>query len=56
VIPPTSGVMRDGGTNIIVQDVCPLDVSEHVAVAFDPVVAQMIENALDPAHAQQVRC
>jgi triacylglycerol lipase len=56
VIPPTSGVMRDGGTNIIVQDVCPLDLSEHVAVAFDPVVAQMIENALDPAHAQQVRC
>jgi triacylglycerol lipase len=56
VQPPTSGVMRDGGTNIIIQDVCPLDVSEHVAVAFDPVVAQMVENALDPAHAQQVRC
>ncbi len=56
VQPYTSGIMRDGGTNIVVQDVCPLDVSEHVAVAFDPVVAQMIENALDPRHAQQVTC
>jgi triacylglycerol lipase len=56
VQPHTSGIMRDGGTNIVVQDVCPADVSEHLAVAFDPVVAQMDENALDPAHARQVVC
>jgi triacylglycerol lipase len=56
VTPPTSGVMRDGGTNIILQDVCPTDLSEHLAIAFDPVVTQLILNALDPANAQPVRC
>jgi triacylglycerol lipase len=56
VTPPTSGVMRDGGTNIILQDVCPTNVSEHLAIAFDPVVTQLILNALDPANAQPIRC
>ena len=56
VMPYTSGLMRDGGTNIVVQDVCPLDVSEHLAVAFDPVVMQMFLNALDPRHATEVTC
>jgi pimeloyl-ACP methyl ester carboxylesterase len=48
VTPYTSGVMRDGGKNIILQDVCPADLSEHGAVAFDPAVARMVLNALDP--------
>lgn len=48
--------MRDGGTNIVVQDVCPGDAFEHVAVAFDPVVAQLMLNALDPGGARPVRC
>lgn len=56
VIPYTSGAMQDGGTNIVVQDVCPNDPSEHGAVAFDPVVLQLVTNALDPAHAAPVRC
>jgi triacylglycerol lipase len=56
VIPYTSGIMRDGGTNIVLQDVCPLDFSEHVALAFDPVVTQLVLNALDPSHATPVRC
>jgi triacylglycerol lipase len=56
VTPPTSGVMRDGGTNIILQDVCPANVSEHLAIAFDPVVTQLILNALDPGHEQPIRC
>lgn len=56
VIPYTSGLMRDGGTNIVVQDVCPLDLSEHALLAFDPVATQLIENALDPAHSTPVRC
>jgi triacylglycerol lipase len=56
VQPYTSGIMRDGGTNIVVQDVCPLDLSEHGGVAFDPVVLQLVLNALDPAHAERVRC
>jgi triacylglycerol esterase/lipase EstA (alpha/beta hydrolase family) len=56
VQPYTSGIMRDGGTNIVLQDVCPTDFSEHGAVAFDPVVVQLVRNALDPEHAAPVSC
>ncbi|MEX2196270.1 MAG: alpha/beta fold hydrolase [Thermoleophilaceae bacterium] len=56
VTPYTSGIMRDGGTNIVLQDVCPLNLSEHALVARDPVVTQLILNALDPASAAPVRC
>lgn len=56
VVPYTSGIMRDGGTNIVLQDVCPANVSEHGALAFDPVVTQLIRNALDPAAAKPVTC
>lgn len=55
VVPYTSGVM-DGATNIVIQQQCVNDVSEHVAVAFDPVVLRNILNALDPANAQPVTC
>jgi pimeloyl-ACP methyl ester carboxylesterase len=56
VVPYTSGIMRDGGTNIVLQEICPANVDEHVALAFDPVVTQLILNALDPEHATTVRC
>jgi triacylglycerol esterase/lipase EstA (alpha/beta hydrolase family) len=56
VVPYTSGIMRDGGTNIVLQQVCPADLSEHATVAFDPVVTQLFLNALDPEHAAPVRC
>jgi pimeloyl-ACP methyl ester carboxylesterase len=56
VQPYTSGIMRDGGTNIILQQVCPLDLSDHSALVFDPVVTQLILNALDPGDAAPVSC
>lgn len=56
VSPYTSGIMRDGGTNIVLQSVCPADLSEHAAVAFDPAVTQLFLNALDPQKAQPVPC
>lgn len=56
VVPYTSGRMRDGGRNIVLQKVCPTDLSEHAAVAFDPVVARLILNALAPARAKPVTC
>ena len=56
VVPYTSGIMRDGGTNIVVQDRCPADLSGHGAVATDPAVARLILNALDPARAAPVPC
>jgi triacylglycerol lipase len=56
VVPYTSGIMLDGGTNIVLQEVCPLDIQDHTTVAFDPVVTQLILNALDPKNATPVRC
>lgn len=56
VVPYTSGIMRDGGKNIVLQDVCPTHLSEHLAVAFDPAVIRMIRNALDPSSAVPVTC
>jgi hypothetical protein len=56
VVPYTSGAMRDGGTNIVVQDICPGDFYEHIGMARDPVAHQLTLNALDPANAQPVKC
>ncbi|WP_069160472.1 esterase/lipase family protein [Nocardia altamirensis] len=57
VIPYTSGVMNaPNATNIVVQDLCPKDLSEHGLMAIDPVTAKVIVNALDPAHAKPVTC
>jgi triacylglycerol esterase/lipase EstA (alpha/beta hydrolase family) len=57
VTPYTSGYLQGPNvTNIVVQDQCPLDYSEHIGMAFDPIVAQDIFNALDPAHAQPPAC
>ena len=57
VAPYTSGLLHArNATNHVLQDVCPGDTSEHVAEAFDPVVAQLILNGLDPANAQRVSC
>jgi hypothetical protein len=57
VVPYTSGILHGKDvTNIILQDHCPQDLAEHVAVAFDPVTLQYIQNALDPDHARPVQC
>jgi triacylglycerol esterase/lipase EstA (alpha/beta hydrolase family) len=57
VTPYTSGYLEGPNvTNIVVQDQCPLDFSGHIGMAFDPIVAQDILNALDPAHAQPPAC
>ncbi|GAB3416860.1 esterase/lipase family protein [Flindersiella endophytica] len=43
-------------TNVLLQDVCANEVSEHVAVAYDPVAMRLVRNALDPAHARKPDC
>ena len=55
VVPYTSGYL-DGEKNFVLQDLCPLNLSEHLAMAFDPVAAQITFNALDPAHARPIEC
>jgi len=57
VQPYTSGILRGpDAVNKVLQNVCPNDLSEHAGEAFDPVVAQIVFNALDPAHARAVSC
>ena len=55
VVPYTSGVM-DGARNIVVQEECALDQSEHLSIAFDPITAYSVLNALDPKHPKPVPC
>lgn len=42
--------------NIVLQDQCALDHSDHVSIAFDHIAAQEVLNALDPAHTKRATC
>ncbi|ANP54162.1 triacylglycerol esterase/lipase EstA (alpha/beta hydrolase family) [Streptomyces griseochromogenes] len=43
--------------NVLLQDLCPLDLSEHVAIGlFDRIAFHEVANALDPAHATTTTC
>jgi len=55
VVPYTSGYL-EGEDNFVLQDLCPFNFSEHLAMAFDPVAAQITFNALDPAHEKPITC
>jgi triacylglycerol esterase/lipase EstA (alpha/beta hydrolase family) len=52
----TSFIRETGVRNEFVQDTCPLDPVGHVGLAFDPTVAQLVANALDPTHTSRVSC
>lgn len=57
VIPYTSGLLEAPGvTNIVLQDSCPLDLADHIGVAFSPNAGQHVLRALDPASAKPFRC
>ena len=57
VTPFTSGLLTGPNvTNIVVQDQCPLDLADHIALAADPVAAQDVLNALDPPDAVAPSC
>jgi triacylglycerol esterase/lipase EstA (alpha/beta hydrolase family) len=43
-------------TNIVLQNVCPLDQTDHIGIADDTVALHLVLNALDPAHPQAVPC
>lgn len=43
--------------NVLLQDLCPVDLSEHVAIGtIDRVAYHEVANALDPAHATPTTC
>ncbi|GAA4817999.1 esterase/lipase family protein [Nocardioides caeni] len=55
VLPYTNGTMK-GVKNIVLQDVCPQDFSEHFQIASSRNAARLVLNALDPAHSRPVSC
>ncbi|MFI0811807.1 esterase/lipase family protein [Streptomyces echinatus] len=43
--------------NVLLQDLCPVDLSEHVAIGLlDRIAFHEVANALDPAHASATTC
>lgn len=58
VTPYRSGFLTGPNVdNIVLQDLCALDLSEHVAIGtVDRVVFHEVNNALDPAHATPTTC
>ncbi len=43
--------------NVLIQDLCPLDLSEHAAIGLlDRIAFHEVTNALDPAHATATTC
>ncbi|MFD4259148.1 esterase/lipase family protein [Streptomyces sp. NPDC058534] len=46
-----------GVRNVLLQDLCPLDFSEHLAIGlFDRIAFHEVANALDPARAKPTTC
>ncbi|WP_031075600.1 esterase/lipase family protein [Streptomyces sp. NRRL S-118] len=59
VVTPYRSQFLDGPgvRNVLLQDLCPLDLSEHVAIGLiDRVAYHEVVNALDPAHATPTTC
>ncbi|MGW0422622.1 esterase/lipase family protein [Streptomyces sp. NPDC003015] len=58
VTPYQSQFLSGSGVhNVLLQDLCPLDLSEHVAIGlFDRIAFHEVANALDPAHATATTC
>lgn len=52
----SSFIPEPGVTNEYVQASCPFDPVDHVNLPYDPVVLQLIANALDPTTAQAPNC
>jgi triacylglycerol esterase/lipase EstA (alpha/beta hydrolase family) len=57
VTPYTSAFLSGPNvTNILLQNQCPLDFSEHISISYDHIALRDVLNALDPAHARSAVC
>ncbi|MCX5379206.1 triacylglycerol lipase [Streptomyces sp. NBC_00091] len=59
VVTPYRSAFLDGPgvRNVVLQDLCPLDLSEHVTIGLtDRIAWHEAANALDPAHAERTTC
>jgi hypothetical protein len=52
----TEFIDEPGVVNETVQDFCPQDPVGHIGLAYDTDVAQLVRNALDPAHPVPIAC
>jgi pimeloyl-ACP methyl ester carboxylesterase len=46
VVTPYRSQALDGATNVVLQDVCPEDITGHVGIVYDPIALQWALNAL----------
>ncbi|UOX86322.1 alpha/beta fold hydrolase [Amycolatopsis sp. FBCC-B4732] len=58
VTPYTSAFLpaKPNVKNILLQNVCGLDFTDHLGITYDPVAQGLVLNALDPAHAKTPPC
>ncbi|MEC3975043.1 esterase/lipase family protein [Amycolatopsis sp. H20-H5] len=57
IVPYTSGLLNGPDvTNVVLQDTCAADESEHGSLVVDPNALGHVLNALDPARARPVPC
>jgi triacylglycerol esterase/lipase EstA (alpha/beta hydrolase family) len=58
VTPYTSAYLKAAPNvkNILLQNVCGLDFTDHLGITYDPVAQGLVLNALDPAHAKTPLC
>ncbi len=57
VVPYRSGFIdHPAVTNMTLQDACPIDEADHLAIAFDPVAYDLVSAFLDPTHPIPQRC
>ncbi|MBD8505273.1 lipase, partial [Hoyosella sp. G463] len=51
-----SALRGPGARNIILQDHCPLDMSGHFQLLYNPTVHDLVLSALDPRHEPAAAC
>lgn len=56
LVQPYSSGIEAGMTNIVLQDLCPSDYTEHFEIAADKNATVLVLNALDPAHPRPLVC
>lgn len=58
VTPYTNAFLKPASNvkNIVLQDVCSADFTDHLGIPYDPIAEREVLNALDPAHAQTPKC
>ncbi|GAA3540202.1 alpha/beta fold hydrolase [Amycolatopsis ultiminotia] len=58
VTPYTNAYLKPASNvkNILLQDVCAQDFTDHLGIPYDPIAEQEVLNALDPEHAVTPKC